>query len=231
MSQHTCSVDGCTKTVASFIWCDMHYRRWRRDGSPGEADKRTPGVGRHAYPSNNVLLGLMSDLGTFSAVARAVGVRRESLRDYLSCRSALRDQMIARRTPRLSVEERTENNRRSAREWARKYRAENPEEARRYRRVHMNSYGPEYRHKWNHYNRLRRLELATPDALAEEYAKVLRGDPCSYCGAPMAHIDHIDAIARGGDGAWDNLTAACGFCNSSKSTRRLLDFMLYRLTG
>lgn len=93
----------------------------------------------------------------------------------------------------------------------------------------MATYGPEYRHRWNHYNRLRRLELAPPDELAAEYAEVLRGDPCSYCGRLCEHIDHIDPIARSGNGAWHNLTAACALCNRRKGAKPLLMFLLSQL--
>jgi len=63
----------------------------------------------------------------------------------------------------------------------------------------------------------------------ERYAEALTGDPCSYCGSPAATIDHIDPIARNGRHAWENLTAACRRCNSRKSDRSLLDFLLQRL--
>lgn len=59
---------------------------------------------------------------------------------------------------------------------------------------------------------------------------ILRGDPCCYCGAPMQHIDHIHPIARGGDGSWDNLTAACSSCNQRKQAKTLLMFMLATAT-
>lgn len=61
------------------------------------------------------------------------------------------------------------------------------------------------------------------------YAEVLRGDPCSYCGAPTEAIDHIGARARGGEHAWGNFTAACKSCNSTKSARPLLTFLLGRV--
>jgi hypothetical protein len=60
------------------------------------------------------------------------------------------------------------------------------------------------------------------------YPAILMGDPCSYCGAPAEHIDHIVPLARGGSGDWDNLTASCAACNLSKSAKSLLDFMLSR---
>jgi 5-methylcytosine-specific restriction endonuclease McrA len=58
-----------------------------------------------------------------------------------------------------------------------------------------------------------------------EYSQVLLSDPCSYCGAPTAHVDHIVATGVGGENAWDNLTAACGPCNHRKWKLSLLDFL------
>lgn len=61
------------------------------------------------------------------------------------------------------------------------------------------------------------------------YAKILLGDMCSYCGGIAGQIDHIAAQTCGGGGGWDNLTAACGRCNSQKHTKTLLHFMLDRV--
>jgi 5-methylcytosine-specific restriction endonuclease McrA len=63
----------------------------------------------------------------------------------------------------------------------------------------------------------------------ELYAEVLSGDPCSYCGARADTIDHVDPVSRGGRHDWKNLTAACRRCNSRKSDRVLLDFLVQRL--
>lgn len=221
-----CAVPDCERAAHSRGWCDKHYRRWLNDGEPGEAGNRTPGAGRHGYPDDATMVHLMELHREFNAVAAAVGVRRESLRDYLAVRPELLAAMTALRAPKLTPEQAENNNRRAQREYQRRYRAERPDEARRKRRDHMNSYGPEYRHRWNHYNRLRRRGLTTPDELANEYALILRADPCCYCGAPMEHIDHIVPIAGHGTGEWDNLTAACASCNLRKSDRTLLTFML-----
>jgi 5-methylcytosine-specific restriction endonuclease McrA len=67
-----------------------------------------------------------------------------------------------------------------------------------------------------------------PDAVA--YADVLLRDPCSYCGASTATVDHIDPVARGGRNEWTNLTGACLSCNSRKHTEPLLGFLLKELT-
>lgn len=64
-----------------------------------------------------------------------------------------------------------------------------------------------------------------------EYVKILRGDPCCYCGAPMEHIDHIIPVTKNGERHWSNLTAACRLCNQSKGTQDLLSFLLKRVAA
>lgn len=63
----------------------------------------------------------------------------------------------------------------------------------------------------------------------DTYCRILRTDPCAYCGAPASDIDHIDAISRGGPHSWENLTAACRSCNVSKYNEPLLGFLLRRV--
>lgn len=75
--------------------------------------------------------------------------------------------------------------------------------------------------------RKRDVEVGDLAAL-RDYDGILRGDPCSYCCARTEHTDHIEAIADGGADAWENLTAACASCNSSKRTKPLLVFMALR---
>jgi 5-methylcytosine-specific restriction endonuclease McrA len=85
---------------------------------------------------------------------------------------------------------------------------------------------PEENAKRKRAGHLRKLGGLNPS-----YPAILLGDPCSYCGAPAEHIDHIVPLRRGGSGDWDNLTAACAACNMSKSTKSLLAFMLAGLSG
>lgn len=66
------------------------------------------------------------------------------------------------------------------------------------------------------------IEVADPSAT---YVAMLRRDPCSYCGRPCEHIDHVVASARGGENAWTNLTAACARCNGRKQHDSLLAFL------
>jgi len=58
-----------------------------------------------------------------------------------------------------------------------------------------------------------------------EWIEILAGDPCSYCGLPAESVDHIVPPGRGGTDEWDNLTAACLSCNSSKNNRSLWNFL------
>lgn len=83
---------------------------------------------------------------------------------------------------------------------------------------------------WRHANAERMLEISRRRRLgygkeAAAYAEVLRGDPCSYCGAPVTEIDHIRPVSDGGSSGWDNLTGACRSCNGSKSRFDLLTFL------
>lgn len=71
-----------------------------------------------------------------------------------------------------------------------------------------------------------RMLLDDPQSL--EYMNIVLLDPCSYCGVESNTVDHIVPRARGGTHEWDNLTGACGTCNSSKHARSLLIHLLKR---
>jgi 5-methylcytosine-specific restriction enzyme A len=49
---------------------------------------------------------------------------------------------------------------------------------------------------------------------------VLHEEPlCCVCGAPATDVDHIIALARGGDNSRGNLQALCKSCHSVKTLR------------
>ena len=62
--------------------------------------------------------------------------------------------------------------------------------------------------------------------VGRSWRRVLLGDPCCYCGAPAAAVDHIVARVQGGRDAWRNLAPACRRCNTRKSGLSLLDFLV-----
>ena len=70
----------------------------------------------------------------------------------------------------------------------------------------------------------RRAMPFTPEAL--EYVQIILADPCAYCGGPGGTVDHIVALADGGDGEWDNLGGACLSCNTSKKATPMLIWMV-----
>lgn len=55
----------------------------------------------------------------------------------------------------------------------------------------------------------------------QKRASVLRRDDhtCHYCGAHAESVDHVLAVANGGDDRAENLVASCQSCNSSKGAR------------
>lgn len=61
-----------------------------------------------------------------------------------------------------------------------------------------------------------------------DYGLILRQDPCSYCNNPAKAIDHIIPLAKNGNHSWDNLTAACQGCNSSKRDKSFLFWLATR---
>lgn len=93
----------------------------------------------------------------------------------------------------------------------RQWRHDNPEKARQLSR-----------------RQLRRRRLGR-DREALEWSYIVLGDPCAYCGAPAEHVDHIEAVARGGSNQWGNLTGACAACNSAKCDGSVLRFLLQRV--
>lgn len=105
--------------------------------------------------------------------------------------------------------------------WQKEHRERANENQRRYRQRN-----PEAVRARSKINGARRRGTASPSHETRDYILILESDPCCFCGEPMADIDHIEPLASGGDGEWDNLTAACRSCNASKHAKSLLDFLL-----
>lgn len=191
---------------------------------------------RTQYPSDADMVRLMQVCGSWNKVAEAIGVSRGSLRDYVDRRAELKTSMSAHLKPALTGEQRIENIRKAGREYQQRWRAANPELAREQRRVQMNSYEPDYRKKWNSYNRAKRknatMTMTKEDReLSLEYKKLTSLDPCVYCGAPQEHDDHIQPVSKGGTDHWYNIAPACADCNLRKTDKLLLHFLLDRVVS
>jgi 5-methylcytosine-specific restriction endonuclease McrA len=59
------------------------------------------------------------------------------------------------------------------------------------------------------------------------YGRIVKRDPCSYCGGPGGTKDHIlpRGTARKSRHVADNLTGACLSCNGAKADTDLLGFL------
>lgn len=70
----------------------------------------------------------------------------------------------------------------------------------------------------------------------DAWLRLLRADPCAYCGERVGGartIDHVEPRSRSPRGigsahGWINVVAACQRCNGAKADRPLLLFLLTR---
>jgi len=118
------------------------------------------------------------------------------------------------------------------REAVKKYRASQKaiERRRVYARDYYHNLDPDLKARWNErMKHIARNYRARKNWNDLEYVSVLNGDPCCYCGGPgPIFIDHIEPQSLGGTNDWDNLTAACGSCNSSKNATPLLLWLAWK---
>lgn len=76
------------------------------------------------------------------------------------------------------------------------------------------------------FNKLKTGEVTISTFFKDEKDKLILPRACYYCGsAMMLSADHVFSRKRGGDDCGDNLILACRKCNSSKSSRDLLEWM------
>lgn len=106
--------------------------------------------------------------------------------------------------------------------YSRKYRHENIE------RVRKNEARYRQRNRHKEVARTHKRRTMTIDDAAVEYIAILQKDVCCYCGKPGGTIDHIVAVTKDGTNDWNNLTAACLSCNSSKNNEGLIWFLFRR---
>lgn len=116
-----------------------------------------------------------------------------------------------------------------ARERSAAYRRDNPDKW----RETVKAWRHANRERYNAYARLRKATRPGSKSLPIEerqvsidWARIVTDDPCSYCGAPHEHLDHIVPVINGGTGAWTNLTSACAQCNIRKGSSPLLTFLV-----
>lgn len=97
------------------------------------------------------------------------------------------------------------------------------ERQRRYREKH-----PEARATDRNRRRMRVTVAFTTEDRAESMAwrKLIKDDPCFYCGAQETHhVDHYISLINGGTEHWWNLVRACKSCNHRKNRMNGDDFL------
>ena len=67
----------------------------------------------------------------------------------------------------------------------------------------------------------------------DAWLRIVRSEPCAYCGGPGGTVDHVEPQARAPRGvgtahSWLNVVGACGPCNGAKRDRPLLRFLWIR---
>lgn len=79
--------------------------------------------------------------------------------------------------------------------------------------------------------RRRAVKRGATCASSEElkaWSRIVLHDPCAYCGTTERKItlDHVVPLSRGGEHGPANLVGVCEYCNKSKSTKTILEFLL-----
>lgn len=76
MGKRTCSIEGCDRPHAARGWCDLHYRRWQRAGTPHvSAETTADRFDRKTRWEGDCLIWQGSDNGTGHAQFKVDGKR------------------------------------------------------------------------------------------------------------------------------------------------------------
>lgn len=67
----------------------------------------------------------------------------------------------------------------------------------------------------------------------QAWLRIIRADPCAYCGGPGGTVDHVVPRSRGLPGTydWSNVVGACQTCNENKADSDLLLYLRGRASG
>lgn len=116
-------------------------------------------------------------------------------------------------------------------QWAREFRAENPDviqqRNRAYYEANADQIKANYRDnphlRWSAEYRRRMSRLGLPADVVEEFTKAdvvgRYGPDCFYCGGPFEELDHYVPLARNGPHSLVNVRPSCLACNRAKGAR------------
>jgi 5-methylcytosine-specific restriction endonuclease McrA len=197
---------------------------------------------KYVYPPDAEFLEMVREHRTVGKVAVALGIPNSALCDYVRSNPDLKSAIDEIKANDWHNEERQKSTRRrNTKEWVKKH----PEKMREYNRKRRREKREEVNEAMRRWyernkmrpsvlrNRSRRNNLQRTGRYTDEetldYIKLIKRDPCSYCGgfSERMAVDHIEPVSRGGDHHWTNMTIACQSCNSAKRDRPMLEFLLY----
>jgi len=99
-------------------------------------------------------------------------------------------------------------------------------------RYHRNKYAREHYHKSEKFRQSRRNRAAQyrrdVAPIPKEGLVILEEKfkgRCVYCGKPATTYDHIVPVSKGGQTTPGNIVPACNFCNSSKKTKDVIQWL------
>lgn len=251
MSKRTCSIEACDGVHRARGWCSKHYQRWKAFGDPMVERKARVaperGCSIEACTRVHRSLGLCSPhytrlrkYGDPLAAAQPKPTRRcekagcnDSHYARGLCRIHYREvhHKIYGDKKRAQQREYYQRNKKARLEYARKWRAENPDKIKAQNDTWSRSPRGKARALIRDHSRQAAYYRA-PGVVPtyEDYIKLLAATECAYCSRSITlrtmAIDHVIPWSRGGSASIGNLAASCRPCNQSKSDLLLIEWRL-----
>jgi 5-methylcytosine-specific restriction endonuclease McrA len=210
----TCSIGGCSGPCHGRGMCNLHYRRWRRTGTP---HKRTFSITcivcwktfehiPHNHPQK-----------VCSDECRSV-LKRKSYARYRAANSEKRA-AYERTRPRRDYQPYREANRALINSRAKAWRDANPERTRDSLRRYVQNH-PDRINARNARRRALKRGATVIRFTAEQLKQRLSMYPgCWMCGGPKEDVDHVKPLTKGGPHMLANLRPACRVCNNDKRNK------------
>lgn len=203
-----CSIEGCGKPLKARGFCDAHWCRWRKHGSPHITLRPTYGEGKDPVKSREAKQRYRD---------RNREALREKGREYSKknqARSKLLKRIAKKQKPDLFLQYNRkyyQDHKAETLERGCEWRAKNPERARENVRRRRKRIGGGKHH----------LRDGEWRALLNLY-----GHRCAYClKRKRLEQDHVHPLSRGGLHNVGNVVPACVGCNRSKGTKLLSEWV------